>query len=305
MVVLTVLSLRGNTIEDYAFKVFNSNKLGQEKVDNWILIVASKLDRKVRIEVGDGLTPIITDAFSKRIIEQQIVPNFKENNFFKGIDTATSTIKSLIDNPEYRDEFNSLIEDDKMPLWGKVLLGLIAVLFFGSFIAVGSFFFYKAYKHLIELFRALLSAKISVVLFPFVLILNLLGVGLSLPFILLPLVFVFAFLSEVGQMKGIKNTFNQVVDSPYFNVLTLVVLVLFFGVVLPGIIAYITKSKVKKQPIKFSLFKNSKEYSFKSFSSGKSSSGGYSSSSSSYSSSSSSFSGGGGSSSGGGASGSW
>ena len=107
MVVLTVLSLRGNTIEDYAFKVFNSNKLGQEKVDNWILIVASKLDRKVRIEVGDGLTPIITDAFSKRIIEQQIVPNFKENNFFKGIDTATSTIKSLIDNPEYRDEFNA------------------------------------------------------------------------------------------------------------------------------------------------------------------------------------------------------
>ena len=92
VVILTINELGNETIEQYANGVFNQNKLGQEGKDNGILILFSKLDREVRIEVGYGLEPYITDAVASRIIRNTMVPRFKEEDYFGGLDVATNQI---------------------------------------------------------------------------------------------------------------------------------------------------------------------------------------------------------------------
>jgi len=105
IVVLTIYSLEGETIESYALKVFKKNKLGQKNVDNGILILFSKFDKKVRIEVGYGLEPIITDVLASRIIREIMIPNFKEENYYKGINEGATKIIELINDPELIEGF--------------------------------------------------------------------------------------------------------------------------------------------------------------------------------------------------------
>ncbi len=113
IVVLTIKSLQGETIENYALKTFAINKIGQKEVDNGILIVVSKEDREVRIEVGYGLEPIITDAVASRIIREIFTPNFKNGDYFKGIDSGVSKIITLIDNPDLINEFIKTEEEEE------------------------------------------------------------------------------------------------------------------------------------------------------------------------------------------------
>lgn len=109
IVVLTINNLGNDTVENHAFQTFNAdgNKFGQKEKDNGILILVAKNDRKFKIEVGDGLTPIITDLISSRIQRQFIIPAFKQGYYFKGIDEATSEMIKIIDNPKYIDEFTN------------------------------------------------------------------------------------------------------------------------------------------------------------------------------------------------------
>jgi len=113
IVVLTINNLGNDTVENHAFQTFNAdgNKFGQKEKDNGILILVAKNDRKFRIEVGDGLTPIITDLISSRIQRQFIIQAFKQGYYFKGIDEATSEMIKIIDDPKYRDEFTNYQED--------------------------------------------------------------------------------------------------------------------------------------------------------------------------------------------------
>jgi len=285
IVILTINNLGNDTVENYAYRVFNNNKLGQAAADNGLLILIAKNDRKFRIEVGDGLTPIITDAFSSRIIRNIMTPEFKDGNFYNGVDFGTSEIIKLIDSPEYRDEFtNSIENEDTIPFWGKVLFSLFITAFLGVFIFVGGRVFLGGYKQLINLYIGLITGKVSILIFPVLLFATSLGIIFSLPFIVMPILFWFIFSSNYE----IRN---------YLIFIAVILLV-----IIPLIIAFFTRSKKKYTPIKFSLTKSSKSFMSKNFSSGGISSG---SSSFSSSSSSSSFSGGGGSSSGGGASGSW
>ncbi len=114
IVVLTIPDLDGENIEYYAYSVFNQegNNFGKVDVDNGILILIAVNDKKVRIEVGDGLEPIITDAFASRVIRHRITPLFKQGRFFEGIDDATSELIKLIDDPIYANEFSNFINKE-------------------------------------------------------------------------------------------------------------------------------------------------------------------------------------------------
>src|SRR3989344_3919031 len=83
--VVTINSLGGDTIENYAVKLFEDWKIGKERDDNGILLLIAKNDRKVRIEVGYGLEGAVPDAISNQIIQKEIVPHFKNNDFAGGI----------------------------------------------------------------------------------------------------------------------------------------------------------------------------------------------------------------------------
>ncbi len=92
VVVLMVNTLDGESIEEYANKTFALNKIGQAKKDNGVLLVIAKQDHKVRIEVGYGLEGALTDAISAQIIDKEIRPHFRADNYFGGIVTGVDAI---------------------------------------------------------------------------------------------------------------------------------------------------------------------------------------------------------------------
>ncbi|MEK7212100.1 MAG: TPM domain-containing protein [Patescibacteria group bacterium] len=94
--VVTVTDLGGDTIENFAVKLFEEWKIGKKGLDNGALILVSKEDREVRIEVGYGLEGTLTDAQSSWIINRVIVPAFKEDRYYDGLSGAVQKIISAV-----------------------------------------------------------------------------------------------------------------------------------------------------------------------------------------------------------------
>ena len=85
IVVLTIPSLEGDSLEDFSIRVAEKWKTGQANKDNGAILLISKNDRKIRIEVGYGLEGSLTDLTSGRIIRDIIAPHFKMGNFDAGV----------------------------------------------------------------------------------------------------------------------------------------------------------------------------------------------------------------------------
>jgi len=92
IVVLTVPTIQPESIEDYAVKVFQAWKLGQKGKDNGVLVVIVPRDHKLRIEVGYGLEPVLTDGAAGEIIRTVITPWFKAGNYDRGIEDGVAAI---------------------------------------------------------------------------------------------------------------------------------------------------------------------------------------------------------------------
>lgn len=92
VVVLTVPTIQPDSIEDYAVKVFEAWKLGQKGKDNGVLVVVVPQDRKLRIEVGYGLEPTLTDGTCGEIIRNVMTPRFKAGNYSGGIEAGVGAI---------------------------------------------------------------------------------------------------------------------------------------------------------------------------------------------------------------------
>ena len=95
--VLLVPTSQPETIEQYGVRVFESWKLGRKGVDDGVLLVIAKDDRKLHIEVGYGLEGILPDAIAKRIIEDDIVPRFKQGDFYGGIRAGVDRIMRVVE----------------------------------------------------------------------------------------------------------------------------------------------------------------------------------------------------------------
>ena len=85
IVVLMVNSLRDMTIEEYALKVAERNKLGKQGKDNGILLMIAKDDRELRFEVGYGLEGRMPDAICNQIIRTVIIPFLRNERYYEGI----------------------------------------------------------------------------------------------------------------------------------------------------------------------------------------------------------------------------
>lgn len=92
VIVATVNSLQGDTIEDYAAKLYANWGIGGAERDNGVLLLVAPNERKLRIEVGYGLTPYITDILSGRIIRDDITPRFKAGDMPGGIEAGIGAI---------------------------------------------------------------------------------------------------------------------------------------------------------------------------------------------------------------------
>ena len=95
--VLMVPTTAPEAIESYAVRAFEQFKLGRKGVDDGVLLVVAKDDRKVRIEVGYGLEGAIPDITAGRVIQEYLVPKFRQNDYAGGITDATAQLVKLID----------------------------------------------------------------------------------------------------------------------------------------------------------------------------------------------------------------
>lgn len=88
-VVVTLKSLQGTSIDDYGYQLGRRWQIGQKDKNNGVLLIVAPNERKVRIEVGYGLEDTLTDAITKFIIENSILPGFKASDF-----TVESNVES-------------------------------------------------------------------------------------------------------------------------------------------------------------------------------------------------------------------
>jgi uncharacterized protein len=92
--ILTIKSLEGESLEDYSIKVVDKWKLGQKDKDNGILMLYVKDSRDIRIEVGYGLEGALNDGIVGSIIREDLIPNFKSGDFYKGTKKALADLNS-------------------------------------------------------------------------------------------------------------------------------------------------------------------------------------------------------------------
>ena len=131
--VLMIATTAPESVEQFAVRVQESWKLGRKGVDDGVLIVVAKQDRKLRIEVGYGLEGVLPDAIAKRIIEQDITPHFKQGDFYAGLRAGTDRVTRLIDGemlppaPAARSS-----GDGEVDLFQLLFFGVIIVLLLGG-----------------------------------------------------------------------------------------------------------------------------------------------------------------------------
>ena len=104
--VVIISNLGGDTIENFAVKLFEDWGIGKNKKDNGVLLLVAPEDRKMRIEVGYGLEGALTDAQSFCIIQNILRPSFQKEDYYEGISSGVDTIVSITKG-EFKPDTNS------------------------------------------------------------------------------------------------------------------------------------------------------------------------------------------------------
>jgi uncharacterized protein len=113
IVVLTIPSLRGDSLEEFSIRVADQWKIGRKGLDSGAILLVARADRKLRIEVGFGLEGRLTDAMSGRIIRNIIVPEFRAGRFEQGIVNGVHAMMDAV-----RGEFKDTIVKKPGPARG-------------------------------------------------------------------------------------------------------------------------------------------------------------------------------------------
>ncbi|WP_115461722.1 TPM domain-containing protein [Winogradskyella aurantiaca] len=96
IVIAIIASTEGEYINYLGAQWAEQWGIGQEKEDNGILILLARDDRQIGINTGRGIEPYLTDALSKRIINRDIIPYFKKNDYYGGLDRGTDAIFEVL-----------------------------------------------------------------------------------------------------------------------------------------------------------------------------------------------------------------
>lgn len=123
IVVLIIPSLNGEPVENVSNTLFRFNGIGTKSKNNGVLLLISKGERKIRLEVGYGLEGIMPDAISKQIIKNEIGPELKKDNFYKGIDNGINAIISLTGG-EYSVDAKKLSSNTD---WASIVIAIVLV----------------------------------------------------------------------------------------------------------------------------------------------------------------------------------
>ncbi|MBT8346790.1 MAG: TPM domain-containing protein, partial [Desulfofustis sp.] len=132
IVVLTIKSLQGDSLEQFSLRVVEDWKIGQQGLDNGVLLLVARDDRKIRIEVGYGLEGTLTDLTTGRIIRNVISPKFRQGDFNQGIIDGIGAIVATV-RGEFTADASGRPASSSRADPGGLLTSLIFIFFiFGS-----------------------------------------------------------------------------------------------------------------------------------------------------------------------------
>jgi len=97
MVLAIFPSLEGESLEDFSIRLAQQWRVGQKGLDNGVILLLFVQDRRVRLEVGYGLEPVITDAVAAQIIRESIAPRFREQRYAAGLEAAVEAVYARIE----------------------------------------------------------------------------------------------------------------------------------------------------------------------------------------------------------------
>src|SRR6056297_1266251 len=104
--VVTLNDMRGYAISDYAVRLAHHWGVGQQEKDNGILILVSPDNRDVFIATGYGVEGAVPDATAQQIVSNELVPNFEQGNYYKGLDEATTVLFDLTRGEYTAEQYN-------------------------------------------------------------------------------------------------------------------------------------------------------------------------------------------------------
>ena len=132
LVVVTVPDLQGYSIEEFGIGLLRSWKIGQKTINNGAIILLAKAERKVRIEVGYGLEGALTDATSKIIITNAMVPPLRTGDYGLAVTRAVADISSVISGEAKDEGWKGLTRDTRggdSPFdWTQLVLILLFII---------------------------------------------------------------------------------------------------------------------------------------------------------------------------------
>ncbi|MDG1806048.1 YgcG family protein [Flavicella sp.] len=129
IVVVTMTSIGANEIAMFATELAHKWGIGQKGKDNGVLVLVAKNERKVNISTGYGVEHLLTDALSRRIIENIITPRFKSGNFYAGLDNGTDAIFKVL-NGEFKENRKKKATSDESSKIKGFFIFVVLVLFF-------------------------------------------------------------------------------------------------------------------------------------------------------------------------------
>ena len=143
ILVLLVDDLQGYSVEQYATEIGHSWGVGQKDKGNGVVILVKPKKGsergQVNISPGYGMEQYVTDATAKRIIDREMIPAFKEGDYYTGIDNAVNTIMDLCSGKFTQDEYAG---DEGFPLWLVILFIIAIVIIFSKFSGRGTFLYF-------------------------------------------------------------------------------------------------------------------------------------------------------------------
>lgn len=106
LVVVTVPDLQGHEIEDYGYQLGRAWQLGRKGVNDGAILLVAPKERKVRIEVGYGLEPVLTDALTSVILQRKVLPAFKAGQMEQGVVDGAEAVIAQISLPDDQAKAN-------------------------------------------------------------------------------------------------------------------------------------------------------------------------------------------------------
>lgn len=130
VVIVTLPSLQGFEIEEFGYRLGRHWGIGQKDKDNGVLLIVAPNERKVRIEVGRGLEPLLTDALSKIIIENAILPRFRNGDFPGGIKAGVRDIIAVLTGDAEELKARARSQPDEVTDWVSILILIVWLIIF-------------------------------------------------------------------------------------------------------------------------------------------------------------------------------